>query len=400
MNTLRGAVYTLLVLLSAPTLGGEWDWHADAELELRAFSDTPKWPGQSDKSVHSAIALSGELYWLSESGDQRAALVPYLRHDAIDEERNLVDLKQAYWAMEYGSGALDLLIGVDKVFWGVAESTHLVDIVNQTDAVADIDGEQKLGQLMLKLSWQEDWGLLSVFALPMFRERNFAGTEGRLRAGAVIDSDYAQYEHAAEDRHLDWALRYSHYFGDLDLGLSAFKGTLRDPLLLPNADGSVLVPHYQQVDQVGIDAQYTRNAWLWKLEAVWRSSSLDNYIAAVAGFEYTHFGLFDSAADLGYLLEYQYDNRHDTEPPSIADNDVFIALRLALNDVQDSSVLTGLLIDIESDAVLFNVEAERRFGSNTVGKLRLRVIEAPQEDLILYSLQHDSYLQVSLQRYF
>ena len=44
-----------------------------------------------------------------------------------------------------------LLVGAAKVFWGTAESRHLVDIINQTDAVEDIDEEDKLGQPMVKV---------------------------------------------------------------------------------------------------------------------------------------------------------------------------------------------------------------------------------------------------------
>ena len=40
-----------------------------------------------------------------------------------------------------------LSIGLGKVFWGVTEFNHLVDVINQTDLVEGIDGEAKLGCL-------------------------------------------------------------------------------------------------------------------------------------------------------------------------------------------------------------------------------------------------------------
>jgi hypothetical protein len=48
------------------------------------------------------------------------------------------------------------------------------------------------------------------------------------------------------------------------------------------------------------------------------------------------------------LLEYQYDGRDESEPVTIADNDVFVAARLALNDTQDTAVLAGFSYDIET----------------------------------------------------
>ena len=38
------------------------------------------------------------------------------------------------------SGNWETRIGVSKVFWGVAESQHLVDTINQTDLAANPDG--------------------------------------------------------------------------------------------------------------------------------------------------------------------------------------------------------------------------------------------------------------------
>ena len=43
-------------------------------------------------------------------------------------------------------------IGVRKDFWGVTETVHRVDILNQTDSVDGFDGEDKLGQPMINLS--------------------------------------------------------------------------------------------------------------------------------------------------------------------------------------------------------------------------------------------------------
>ncbi len=70
-------------------------------------------------------------------------------------------------------------VGVRRVFWGVTEFQHLVDIINQSDSVEDIDNEDKLGQPMINLSLVKDWGIVDFFVLPYFRERTFAGAEGR-----------------------------------------------------------------------------------------------------------------------------------------------------------------------------------------------------------------------------
>ena len=386
------------LLSQSPARGGEVDISGSVEMQARAFWLDPAWIGQDDRPLQGSIASTTEFRWRSEPGDQRASLIPYLRWDANDEERSLTDLKEAYWAFEGDS--YELLIGANTVFWGVTESLHLVDIVNQTDFAGDIDGEDKLGQPMVSLALQRDWGEVSAFVMPSFRERTFAGVDGRFRPAVTVDTDSPLYESSREQRHVDLALRYSHYVGDVDIGLSAFSGTSREPRLLPATDGQSLVPAYDQIDQVGVDLQYTTDAWLWKLEAIVRDGATHSFTATVGGFEYTMYQVGESSADVGLLLEVQYDGRNEFEPVTIADNDVFVGTRLALNDIQDTAVLAGVSYDIDTGEAFVNIEAERRFGENWFGEFRLRVFGAAEQGDATYWLQEDDYVQFSIARYF
>ena len=340
----------LAFLLSAPVAEAgraAWDISSNIDLTTRVFTEDPRWPGQDDSPVQLSIAGSAEFRWRGD--ESRASIIPYLRYDATDDQRSLADLREAYWAKEAES--YELLVGVNTVFWGVTESVHLVDIINQTDQVADIDGEDKLGQPMINLEVQRDWGLVSFYLMPYFRERTFAGEPGRLRTPLPVDTDNPQYESSDEENHVDFALRYSHYFGNVDIGLSAFSGTSREPRLLLNADGSALIPHYDLIDQLGLDLQYTIDAWLWKLEAIARETQNDSFTAAVGGFEYTFYQVSDSSADVGVLLELQYDGRAEGEPITLADNDLFTGIRLALNDTQNTAVLAGVRFTEVSNSV-------------------------------------------------
>ena len=90
---------------------------------------------------------------------------------------------------QIGNDEWELRLGVDRVFWGVAESRHLVDIVNQTDLIEHPDEEDKLGQPMAHLTWSGDWGVAEVFGLPYHRARTFSGPKGRLRFPLVADDE-------------------------------------------------------------------------------------------------------------------------------------------------------------------------------------------------------------------
>jgi hypothetical protein len=392
------ALAILLSALAAEAAEASWDVAANLDLEARYFVREPRWPGQASGDGNLSVAAAAGFRWRNQSGNQRAAIVPYARRDEADPERSLFDLREAYWALE--TDAFELLVGVNTVFWGVAESVHLVDIVNQTDAAADIDGEDKLGQPMLNLSAQRDWGLLSLYLLPYVRERTFAGSEGRLRAPLPVETGAAVFESGAGNEHVDLALRYSHYLGSVDIGLSYFRGTSREPRLLPDAAGTALVPHYDQIGQFGLDLQYTGNAWLWKLEAILREGYADSFAAAVGGFEYTFYQVAGSAADVGLLLEYQHDGRHDFEPLTIADNDVFVGARLALNDIQDTAMLAGFGHDTDTHESFVNVEAERRFGQNYVLEFRARAFAGAAPAAATHAIADDDYVELKLRRYF
>ncbi len=386
----------LLPALAAGSAGASWNASAQLDLETRLFPDDPRWPGQDDRTLLYALGGSAEFRWRGDTS--RASILPTFRADASDDERSLADLEEAYWALE--GDDFELLAGINTVFWGVTESVHLVDIVNQTDAVADIDNEDKLGQPMLNLALQRDWGQLDLYLLPYFRERTFAGRDGRLRPPIVVDTDDPEFESRDEENHVDVALRYSHFVGSFDIGLSAFSGTSREPRLVPNADGSALIPHYDQIDQLGLDLQYTGDAWLWKLEVITRETPGDSFGAAVGGFEYTLYQVADSTADVGLLLELQYDGRADGEPLTLADNDLFAGLRLALNDTQDTTLLAGVGYDLDTAETFVNVEADRRLGEDYVLALRTRLFTNSEPSDTSYPFAADDYLQLTLSRYF
>lgn len=375
-----------------------WDVSAYVSFETRYFTQDGRWTGQGSRAGEAALESVLELHWHDADGDQRVTLIPYLRWDAVDSERSLADLHEAYWALE--SDTLELLIGANVVFWGVTESEHLVDIINQTDAVADIDGEDKLGQPMINLAVQRDWGRVSIYVLPYFRERTFAGGDGRFRPPLPVDTDRPQYESPDGDRHVDLAARYSHYFDDVDLGLSLFRGTSREPRLLPDAGGDRLLASYDQITQFGVDLQYTHDAWLWKLEAIVRDGAEDTFGAAVGGFEYTYYQVSGSAVDVGVLAEYQYDGRGETEPVTVGDNDLFLGTRLALNDPQDTSVLAGVGLDVRTNESFINIEAERRLGEDYVLGLRSRIFSGAKPGDATYTLSADDYVQLQLSRFF
>lgn len=387
--------FALLTLgLSSLTAWAEpIEFSGTTSLETRAFWQGPAYAEQGRGGVAS-ISAQPEWRWRSEDRSQRVNVLLFGRYDGDDSERTHLDVREAYSSWE--ADDWDLTIGANKVFWGVTESVHLVDVINQTDLVEDPDQEQKLGQPMVNLNLQRDWGRIGLYWLPYFRERTFPGADGRLRPPVAVGNSQVSYESGAEEYHHDFALRYSHYVGDVDFGAYVFRGTNREALLLPAADGQSLRPHYEQMNQLGVDLQYTANAWLWKLEAIYRDTRNDQFAAFVGGFEYSFYQLGDSAMDLGALLEYQYDNRAQNSSPTLADDDVFTGVRLAFNDAADTAILAGVSVDTNDGATVFNLEAERRLSDSLFASLRLRSFAGAAPENPAYAFRQDDYLQLQL----
>jgi hypothetical protein len=371
--------------------------------EGRLFFHDPLYADQEDNN--GSLVAQPEYYYQWNNG-ALFTFTPFARVDSADSERTHWDIRELYYL--YSQDWWSVRFGVARVFWGATEFVHLVDVVNQTDLIEHIDGEDKLGQPMLQFSSSVDWGSLDIFILPYFRERTFPGSKGRLRPELDIETDDAIYESRDKERAKDLAIRYSRTFGDLDLGAYFFWGTNRDPLLVPadfldpnDVGDPRLIPFYERVNQFGLDATWASGNWLWKLEARYRSGYLDPYLSTTGGFEYTSFGFAGGKTDVGLVAEYVYDERgDDPEMTSIFDDDLFLGFRLTPNDLAGTQVLVGFMQDLGDAENAVSIEASRRFGSHWRLSIEAWVFLDAPEDNVIYYLRDDDFVRMELAYHF
>ena len=373
---------------------------------------------QNDTRINNSVVLRTELYKELE-GDQSITFKPFYRFDENDDERSHGDVREFIWhkvADEY-----ELKAGIGKVFWGVTESQHLVDIVNQTDAVESLDGEQKLGQPMIQLMLERDWGNLDLFVLPYHRERTFVGKKGRLGIG----QDYADavYESSDEEKHIDVAARFYTYIDEFEYAVSLFHGNSRAPSLGFDAVSNKVLPYYALITQFGLEMQYLNEGWAWKFEGVLRDGVPKNtmltmagespvfydgvnlavaddeqYFATTAGFEYTQVGIWDTRIDLGWVVEHLYDSRQEDASASAFEHDVLFATRWAANDAASSTLLAGVLVDYEYADYSLSVEGNTRIFNNTTLTLEARLF-APEDDNPLWGFRDEDFIKLTLSYY-
>lgn len=374
--------------------------------QARVFFEDPLSPVQHNDYLSAVTEPEFNHEWAD--GTQSLDVKLFYRVDQYDENRTHGDIRELSW-----TGVTDnweLLAGISKVFWGVAETQHLVDIVNQTDLVENLDGEDKLGQPMLRASTEREWGTLDFFILPGFRERTFPGPEGRPRPNVIIDTEQdAVYDFSEGNDHIDLAARYSHYIGEWEFGLSFFSGTGREPtgfspVGVSPAGEPIVLPVYSLINQLGLDGQAFFGDWTWKLEAInteVRSGVKKgiNSFQTVGGFEYTLVGLADSNLDLGFVVEYHYSDKRVYEN-TIFDNDLATALRFVLNDAQSTEILAGITTDTDTQTFGSFIEASRRLGESWTLEAQVRTFHGTKEDRPLYSFRFDNFAQIDLNYHF
>jgi hypothetical protein len=392
---LLAALLCLLVVMSSPAMAVSW--RGNVTIQERFFFDDPADPRQHGNNF--SIAAQPEMYHEWDEGKQTFTFIPFARLDQGDEKRTHADIRELAWS--YIARDYEWTVGISKVYWGVTEARHIADIINQTDLVEDLDQEDKLGQPMINLTLIRNWGNLDLFVLPGFRERTFAGAKGRPRIIPRVERNLTSYESSQEDRHVDAAIRWSHAIGDMDIGLYWFHGTSREPILSPaEYNGEiVLAPFYQIIDQAGLDVQLTKGNWLWKLEAINLDGNYVSYRQATGGFEYTFYGIAETTADIGLVVEYLYDSRGELATTPFED-DFLTGLRLTLNDEQSTDLLLGVIKDKHDDSYLFSLEGSRRIGNNWKLSIQGSKFLVDGLDQSLKSFAEDDYLQIELGYYF
>ena len=371
------------------------EFELELSTEIRYFFEEALYEEQEDLFPSVAIKPNYNVTW--NDGYESLNFSGFFRWDR-DNKRTHWDVRELYYQKAQNNWEFN--IGLKKIFWGVTESVHLVDIINQTDQVESFDGEQKLGQPMVQYTiFSDKIGTFDFFYLPYFRRRSFPGEKARLRFSAIIEDDSLGFDTSAKEWFPSFAMRWSQYFGIVDLGISQYFGTGREPIFSFSQDGSIEAL-YPKIYQAGLDLQITHDAFLWKLESIYRYNELQDFFSLAAGLEYTFSNVNGKGLDIGVVAEYLFDSR-DELTLSGFQNDIFVGSRLAFNDVDDSSFLMGGIYDLDLGTTILSLEGSKRFGNSTKVELELRwFTEVSQDELILANFRNDSFIKCNISRFF
>ena len=397
IRILLGWFLTIWAIFSQDIIRADTELSGFISAEYRYFYHDSSQTEKNNHHYDLGIVLAPQLFFDWDNGQQNLIFSPFLRVDNRDAERSHADIRELVWQGYRGDWAWR--VGIAKVFWGVTESQHLVDVINQTDLVENIDTEDKLGQPMVNINLYREWGALEFFILPYFRERTFPGENGRLRGDIIIDESSTTYESGAKRQNIDLALRWTHSIGFWDVAISHFYGTNRQPELILDEATNLFSAYYHIMHQTGIEIQYTYDAWLWKWESIRRETEDETFSAFAGGFEYTFYTVADSVIDIGILTEYMFDDRDDNSLTSFED-DILLGVRIVGNDAAASDLLIGITYDLTTSDTGLRVEASTRLNDRWKLSLESNILNTQDTDSIIYNSRKDDFVQLTISRFF
>ena len=346
------------------------------------------------KNKNSSIFAQGNYIAYLNDGNSKFSLRANARLDENDTKLNYFDFQKLKY--EYYFEDTTIKIGIDKIYWGVNESFKIVDIINQSNIAEDITGTEKFGQPMISITQVYNFGVFDFYILPYSRERVFPGSKGRPRLAYEIDYNSTSYESSLKENKIGGALRFSKVIDDFDLGLTHYFGTARNPELNINPSSLKLEPYYPILSQTGIDIQATIGSCLYKLEAVTVDKNSERHTSFAGGVEYTFYQINNSSADLGLITEIILDDRNDY----FLNNETAIGLRLTLNDINGTSLLTGASLDNNGESNRFFSEFETRLSDDSKLFIDIAINGHINKNDFTYAFKQDSSLSLKFAKYF
>lgn len=389
----------LLLLVSTAVNADEtnipqWQTGGNASLALRFY---PHSPDGNQENVGVGLRVAPE--WSLRTDDTRILVAPNIRIENNGSGRSIADFNELNLSWRQGDTILEF--GITRLFWGVTESRHLENIINPPDLAAHYAGDTTLGVALLRLAMPTDFGQIEFILVPWDRDPRFPGKRGRPRTELFIQNDV---DHP-DGRPPTGVSRVSLQRSDYDAHIYYFYGLDREVTLVPKFDNFgqpvSLRASRSRIQQWGFDLQVPLGNLLFKAEAIHRIGYARSFTATVLGGEYTLNSIGNSTSDLGFLVEYQYDNDRPKDAPlAPMKHAVYAGLRGALNDPANSEFKFGLLHDTNTGARVWRGDFNRRIAENWTAEGALNIFSNVRGQLPLSGFARDSYFELLLKRNF
>jgi len=391
-------LFTLLIL--SVLLFGKFEYQGHVGVESQAYILAPKDKHKNNFTAYEQLEMS----YAHES--LKLATRLYAQQDYYDvvgdeeNERTFGRIDELYGLYEFDEDTLSA--GKNIRFWGALEVRNITDGFNTQDFRNDLFNPDKMGAWNLAYSHYTDSGEFSVIVKLNEENQKMAGLpyvyyffpafvtyEDELQSEESLQRPtvYVSYSGTSETEYpIDYALIVQH-------GYDSQRYFRSDGPL--NGTPVTFNEHAYLVNKVMTYNTAVVDATLIKLEALYTDVIDDKLVSDYwhlgVGLEYTM--TFDELdGDLGLISEYyryetlDSDKLSDLELFETFQNDLFLGLRYAFNDADDSSFIGGVIADLEYDEQAYYMEYETRLGDAYKLKLDYRYIEPSTSDITAYAL--------------
>jgi len=349
---------------------GRYEYYAEAPL----FSEQSD--GQSQYALATTLDYNGQI---NRNTDINVSV--FGRYHPAANKSGRGDVREL--ALSYYASQLEMSGGMLMERWGVLEAFSPVDILNPRDRVEDFQGDIKQGIPGGRISWLLD---------------NLSEGKDRFRNSAFAYSD-AEFEKGQNT--LSSAVRVSQMLASLEFAVSYYKGHARSPYFTPNLEevGVItLQPNYARIEQAGFELLWIKGQLLAKLESVYRSTDDENFTGLGIGLEREFPRIGSSKNALTLYGEYYYDGRKSgsSSPITPFQNDIFLGLRLAVNDLNSTEYELRLTRDLDYDSTFWDLRAKTRIKHQWFVEANLYKFSHVDNDPALKSFASDSRLGLSV----
>ena len=365
---LMPAVFVCLAALNAPVAAGVIvEQRGEATFEASWYPQSAAFDGQENSFFHAEVQPELSIF------DNTTEWILQPRISGGTGGVGVVDFREAHVISRFGE--IDVLVGNTILFWGKVESYNPVDVVNSLDYGRGLMRSEKLGAPMAQVSLPIGSGQLDLLAID-FVKNIYPGQALRERVGTRFGKQIT-FSGGASKNDIGQAARWSAYFGDVDLGLSWFRGIGNAPRLTAQPNGT-LRPDYSRINQMGLDIQYLWGDTALKGELIHRKGQHDRlgafkkYRAGVLGLEHSFYDIANSGSDLVLFTEYAFDSRNSLSHSGFQ-NDLTIGTRWLKNDIDDTEVAALLTQDLDYKAQLITIRMDRRINDSVTFKTSVRL---------------------------
>jgi hypothetical protein len=318
-------------------------------------------------NYHNEVLLQGDLKLGFKKNLFEATVAAEYLYSTQYKERCYLLLNELYFTKEFEH--YSVLLGKSVKFWGEMEGFNITDIYNQKNYLLDpFSKSAKLGSIGFNVTRYIDEKSLE-FGMKFYEE----------------DVDYPLFDmpyypfpvgydnklHLSDDRYTP-SLYLSYGFStddvvDSESKVILYHGYDNKRYFIPT-NATTLSQYAYRVDKLLLLSHIVYQDMIFKCEGVYTNVRVDeaisDYLQYTVGMEKSFYDLFNSDVTL-YLEYYGYQYMDEgkiqqVDVSEIYDHDLFLALRIDLNDVRNSEIKAGMLYDTEIDEKVFKVEAKTR----------------------------------------